>query len=63
MAGNSKWIEGEAVDFIKTEIRKSKRMFPYIDDNDKTPSWDVIFFCILIQVEKRVICLAKFLFK
>lgn len=40
MAGNSKWIEGEAVDFIKTEIRKSKRMFPYIDDNDKTPSWD-----------------------
>ena len=40
MAGNSKWIEGEAVDFIKTEIRKSKRMFPYIDDDDKTPSWD-----------------------
>nr|WP_308536234.1 hypothetical protein [uncultured Prevotella sp.] len=40
MAGNSKWIEGEAVDFIKTEIRKSKRMFPYIDDNDRTPSWD-----------------------
>lgn len=39
MAGNSKWIEGEAVDFIKTEIRKSKRMFPYIDDNDRTPSW------------------------
>ena len=40
MAGNSIWTEGEAVDFIKTEIRKSKRMFPYIDDNDKTPSWD-----------------------
>ena len=40
MAGNSKWIEGEAVDFIKTEIRKSRRMFPYIDDNDRTPSWD-----------------------
>ena len=40
MAGNSKWIEGEAVDFIKTEIRKSKRMFPCIDDNDRTPSWD-----------------------
>jgi len=40
MVGNSKWIEGEAVDFIKTEIRKSKRMFPYIDDNDRKLSWD-----------------------
>ena len=40
MVGNSKWIEGEAVDFIKTEIRKSKRMFPYIDDNDRTLSRD-----------------------
>ena len=40
MAGNSIWTEGEAVDFIKTEIRKSKRMFPYIDDNDRTLSWD-----------------------
>lgn len=28
------------MDFIKTEIRKSKRMFLYIDDDDKTPSWD-----------------------
>ena len=47
MAGNSKWIEGEAVDFIKTEIRKSKRMFPYIDDDDKTPSWDGNIFLYL----------------
>ncbi len=63
MAGNSKWIEGEAVDFIKTEIRKSKRMFPYIDDDDKTPSWDGNIFLYSDSSGEKVTYLVKFLFK
>lgn len=55
--------EGEAVDFIKTEIRKSKRMFPYIDDNDRTPSWDGNIFLYSNSSGERTIYWGKSQYK